>query len=99
MRVDMASKTTATPEGYHSPFGQEHAPSALRADEPGASRLIGLVGLFAVIVGVAVVVMNWYAARSQMAPRLISTPWGYIFAVLGVGGLLFHAARDRDVQI
>jgi ABC-2 type transport system permease protein len=96
----MASKTSAqAPDGYHSPFGQELAPSALRADEPGASRLIGLVGLFAVIVGVAVVVMNWYAAKSQMAPRLISTPWGYVFAILGVGGLLFHAARDRDVQI
>src|SRR5947208_552565 len=96
----MASKTTPeAPNGYRSPFGQELAPSALRADEPGTARLVGLVGLFAVIVGVAVVVMNWYAAKSAMAPRLIPTPWGYVFVILGVGGLLFHAARDPDVQI
>jgi ABC-2 type transport system permease protein len=96
----MATKTAPeSPDGYHSPFGQELAPSALRADDPGVSRLVGMVGLFSVIVGVAVVVMNWYAERSSMAPRLISTPWGYIFAVVGLGGLLLHAARDADMQI
>src|SRR4051794_9585030 len=96
----MASKTTPeTADGYHSPFGQELAPSTLRAEEPGSSRLVGLAGLFAVVVGVAVVVMNWYALKSSLPPRLISTPWGYVFLILGVGGLLFHAARDPDVQI
>jgi hypothetical protein len=96
----MATRTTPeTADGYHSPFGQELAPSAVRAEEPGTARLVGLVGLFGVVVGLAVVVMNWYTTKSAMAPRLISTPWGYVFLIVGLGGLLFHAARDPDLQI
>lgn len=96
----MATKTTPeAPDGYHSPFGQELAPSAVREDEPSVARIIGMVGLCAVVVGVAVVVMNWWAASQQKVPRLIPEWAGYMAVIFGIGGLLFHAARDADVQI
>jgi hypothetical protein len=96
----MSTKTTPdSPGGYHSPFGQELAPSTIRQDEPGAARLIGMVGLCAVIVGMAVVAMNWWAASQQKAPRLIPEWVGYLAIILGVAAMLFHAARDADVQI
>ena len=61
--------------------------------------MVGLIGLCAVIFGAAVILMNWWAEAKNSAPRLISSPWGYVFAILGIGGLLFHAARDADLQI
>jgi ABC-type transport system involved in multi-copper enzyme maturation permease subunit len=98
--IEMASKTTPeAPGGYRSPFGQEQAPSAVRADEPSLSRIIGMVALCAVVVGTAVIAMNWYAEVKKMQPRLIPAWAGWIATILGVGGLLFHAARDADVQI
>src|SRR5947209_6715986 len=96
----MATKTTPdAPGGYHSPFGQEVAPSELRAEEPGRARVVGLVGLCAIFVGLAVISMNYYAQAHDLPPRLISTPWGYVVGFLGVVMLLFHAARDADPQI
>ena len=45
VRNDMATKTTPeAADGYHSPFGQELAPSAVRAEEPGTARMVGLIG-------------------------------------------------------
>jgi ABC-type transport system involved in multi-copper enzyme maturation permease subunit len=96
----MSTKTTPdAPGGYHSPFGQEMAPSALRQDEPSAARLIGMIGLCAVVVGIAVVAMNIWAASQQKAPRLIPEWVGYLAIMAGVASMLFHAARDTDIQI
>lgn len=96
----MATKTTLeAPDGYHSPFGQELAPSDLRADEPKVARFIGMAGLCATVVGSAVILMNLWAQTKNAPPRLISTPWGYVFSIFGVAGLLYHAARDNDLQI
>jgi ABC-type transport system involved in multi-copper enzyme maturation permease subunit len=96
----MATKTTPeAPDGYHSPFGQELAPSALREDEPSVARVVGMVALCAAVVGIAVIAMNWWAASQSKAPRLIPEWVGWMAAIIGVGGLLFHAARDADVQI
>src|SRR5262245_11953599 len=92
----MASKTMpdeTDQESYRSPFGQEMAPSELRADEPRLARLIGMISLGMVVVGVAVLLFN---ARG---PRLFGPLWGYLFVPLGLAGLLFHAARDSDTQI
>src|SRR5947209_690221 len=80
-------------EPYRSPFGQEVAPSELRADEPRFARLVGMVSLGMVVVGVAVLLFN---ARG---PRLFGPIWGYFFVPFGLAGLLFHAARDSDIQI
>jgi ABC-type transport system involved in multi-copper enzyme maturation permease subunit len=103
----MSSKTTPAgyppeaerPGSYRSPFGQELAPSAVRADEPNFARIIGMVALCAVVVGSAVIAMNWYAEVKKLQPRLIPSWAGWVAAIFGIGGLLFHAARDADVQI
>src|SRR6516225_8426746 len=98
--MSMSTKTTPeAPDGYHSPFGQELAPSALREDEPSVARVVGMVALCAAVVGIAVIAMNWWAASQSKAPRLIPEWVGWMAAIIGVGGLLFHAARDADVQI
>jgi ABC-type transport system involved in multi-copper enzyme maturation permease subunit len=91
----MASKTTMpeAPETYRSPFGQEVAPSELRAEEPSIARLVGMVGLGALIVGIAVLLFN------TRGPRLFGPIWGYVFVPFGLAGLLFHAARDGDIQV
>ena len=91
----MATRTTPeAPAEYHSPFGQEQAPSALRADEPSAARLAGLVGVCCVVAGVLIILLNW-----MMGPRVMSPSASTWFFIAGVAGLLFHAARDADVQI
>ncbi len=96
----MATRTTPeAPDGYHSPFGQELAPSAVREDEPSTARIVGMVGACALLFGVAVIIMNRWATSQGEAPRLISSPWGYVFSIFGIGGLLFHAARDADMQL
>jgi len=80
-------------DSYQSPFGQEMAPSELRADEPRLARMIGMISLGMVVVGIAVLLFN---ARG---PRLFGSIWGYIFVPVGVAGLLYHAARDGDLQV
>jgi ABC-2 type transport system permease protein len=90
----MTSKTVPEPaEAYHSPFGQELAPSAVREDEPSFARLVGMTGLGLAFVGAAVLFFN------RFSPRWIGPAWGQAFLILGLAGLLFHAARDADVQI
>jgi ABC-type transport system involved in multi-copper enzyme maturation permease subunit len=103
----MPSKTTPAghpreagrPAGYHSPFGQEVAPSDVRADEPRVARLIGVAGLCAVFFGVVVVGVNWWAVSHKWETRPLFPEWvGYMAVIFGIGGLLFHAARDAEVQ-
>ncbi len=91
----MAIRTTpeAPDTAYRSPFGQELAPSALRADEPSFARFVGMTALGAVFVGAAVIFFN------RISPRWINEFWGYVFVLLGTAGLLFHASRDADVQV
>src|SRR5437773_750862 len=90
----MTSKTVPdAPDAYRSPFGQELAPSALRSDEPSFARMVGMTGLGLVFVGVAVLFFN------RFSPRWIGPVWGQAFVILGLAGLLFHAARDNDLQI
>jgi ABC-2 type transport system permease protein len=73
---------------------QEFAPSELRADEPNVARLVGLVGLVALVFGVFGLIVNARAAT----PRLIG-PFTWPLLLTGLAGLLFHAARDPDVQV
>lgn len=75
------------------PGANELAPSDTRADEPLVARVMGLAGLGATTLGVAAVIANTYS------PRWISSSFGYLFAVLGVACLLYHAIRDADIEI
>jgi hypothetical protein len=72
----------------------ELAPSLLREDQPSLPRTVGMIGGGLVIFGGMALGFN----LSGMAVR-VSTGWALFCLALGLCGLLFHAAFDRDLQI
>ncbi len=83
--------TQAAPGG-RPPF-QESAPSLLREDQPGLPRLLGVLG-GAIVIFFGMAFLFHLAGRGTWVPQNLAK----FFLALGVGGLLFHAAFDRDVQ-
>ena len=77
------------------PGATEFSPSDVRADEPTVARVVGLVGLGATTLGVAAVL----AKAVLGSDRWISSSMGYLFAVVGIACLLYHAIRDADIEI
>ena len=57
----------------------ETAPSQTMVQGPAFARMVGFVGLFALVLGVVVVITN-----IALTPRWITTGWGYIFAAVGI---------------
>ena len=89
----MTSQTIPEPPLPRPPAVQESAPSVVREDDPGFARAVGMAGLAALFLGIAILVFN------KISPRFLGPGWGGFFTVVGVAMLLFHAARDADVQI
>ncbi len=80
----------------------EWAPSTMRADEAWLPRLIGMIGFTLVLVGGFFLIMNLRLAGGKelrLGPMTIGFGWSIFFIVLGMGGLLFHAASDGDLQV
>jgi hypothetical protein len=77
--------------GWQPP--QETAPSVMREEEPTFARYVGLVGLMLVALGGAALFARMVGMQSRIPPD-----WGGILLMTGLGGLLFHATRDRDLQ-
>jgi ABC-type transport system involved in multi-copper enzyme maturation permease subunit len=71
----------------------ERAPSLVRAEQPTAARVVALVALFPLTLGAAAL---FFAAIGR--GYLISPSWGVLLLVLGVGGLLYHAFVEKDLQ-
>lgn len=71
----------------------EAAPSRLRAEEPRFARTAGMVGLMLVVIGAFAITMS-LAGR----PGLIGLGRGTFCLVVGLAGLLLHAASDPDLQ-
>lgn len=71
----------------------ELAPSETRTEEPVLARAVGLLGLGVTVLGTAAVIAN------QFSERWIGIGPGYLLAAFGLAGLLFHAARDKDVEV
>jgi len=71
----------------------ERAPSIVRAERPLATRIVAFISLVMVAVGGLAMVQ---AARGK--GYLIGPDWGFVWFSLGVGGLLYHAFRDAEVQ-
>lgn len=72
----------------------ELPPSGTRAESINLTRVIGgFGGLFAVTLGIASVIASKYGRG------LFGADWGYLFAVLGIALLLFHAIRDTDTEV
>jgi ABC-type transport system involved in multi-copper enzyme maturation permease subunit len=72
--------------------GREVAPSLLREDQPGAARAAGLVGAVLVIVGGIALAFN-LSGRFQAR---LGSGWAMLMVAVGLGGLLIHAAFDRE---
>jgi ABC-2 type transport system permease protein len=68
-------------------------PSRIREDEPGLPRALGMCGAALVIFGGMALAFNLYG-RSVW----LGTGSAIMLLALGLAGLLFHAAFDRDVQ-
>src|SRR5262249_34859803 len=73
---------------------REMAPSVLREDQLSVARVLGLVGLMLTIIGSAVLVTIVVGFASRVPGSL-----GALFFVIGLAFMLFHAARDSDMQI
>jgi ABC-type transport system involved in multi-copper enzyme maturation permease subunit len=96
----MSSKAiTDRPEDHPLPgddwrAAREVAPSVLREDEPTVARTLGLVAAFLVILGGMALAFNLSGKLVR-----VSSAWATFILTLGLCGLLFHAAFDRDQQI
>ena len=80
----------------------EVAPSTMRADEAWLPRLVGMIGFTLVLVGGFFLIMNLRLAGGKelrLGPMTIGFGWSIFFLVVGMGGLLYHAASDGDLQV
>ncbi len=75
------------------PPGPEIAPSVVREDDLYIPRAVGMGGAMLVIFGGMALAFH----LSSSSVRL-SLSWALLLTTLGVGGLLYHAAFDRDAQ-
>jgi ABC-type transport system involved in multi-copper enzyme maturation permease subunit len=72
----------------------EVAPSALQDAAPLVSRWVGAFGLALVVLG-GVSLVVYASGRTN----IIGPVMGSFFTFIGLGGLLFHAANDAELQI
>ncbi|HEY2909550.1 MAG TPA: ABC transporter permease [Gemmataceae bacterium] len=94
--------TTTEPSPTAAPSGDaafpmrpaETAPSQTLVQGPALARMVGFIGLFALVLGSVVVVTNMV-----LPPRWITTGWGYLFAALGVALLMYHAVSDTEQEV
>jgi ABC-2 type transport system permease protein len=69
-------------------------PSLIREDDVFFPRLIGLFAAALVTFGAIALIMTRYMGRVTA----VSPGWSTLCLTLGIIGLLFHAAFDRDIQ-
>ena len=72
----------------------ETAPSRVLVDAPNIARAVGFAGLFLLVLGIVVVVLNM-----TLTPRWIGKGGGYLFAALGVALMLYHSMRDAEQEV
>ncbi len=80
----------------------ELAPSVMRADEAWLPRLIGTIGLTLVLVGGFFLIMNLRLSGGKelrLGTWAIGYGWSIFLLAAGMGGLLFHATSDGDLQV
>ena len=92
-------ETTLSTPRWH--VARETAPSLVEADRPLLPRVIGGIGLLLVVVGGVPLAARlgaqarFFDALSQIMPAWLAA----LFAIVGLGCLLYHAANDGDLQI
>lgn len=72
----------------------ETAPSAVVAQAPTFTRMVGLAGVGMFVLGAAVVI-----ATKAVGPRWFPEGWGYLFAAFGTALMLYHAVRDDEPEV
>ncbi len=75
------------------PPRRDTTPSVVRDDDLGLPRFIGIAGAMLTIFGGMALGFHLWGRPVQLSRGL-----SIICVALGIGGLLFHAAFDRDVQ-
>ncbi|MFO0845357.1 MAG: ABC transporter permease [Gemmataceae bacterium] len=73
---------------------RESAPSILREDQPSVARGFAMAGAALVIFGGMALAFNLFGRAVR-----VSTGWSIFCVTVGLFGMLFHAAFDRDVQL
>src|SRR5947207_1079796 len=91
----MASKTTEGLGGSDWQPPREQAPSVTLPDQPQLARWVGTLGLTLIAMGGITVYMYLGHGRTGLIPLWL----GALFIPVGTGGLLFHAASDKDQQV
>jgi ABC-type transport system involved in multi-copper enzyme maturation permease subunit len=77
-----------------TPLPREMAPSLVRPDEPRLARILGTIGLFLVVLAGAVLLVP-----SSGFSAIVGPFWRTLLMSLGIACLLYHAARDDDMQV
>jgi hypothetical protein len=80
------------PDPFQPP--RETAPSVMAPDEPRVARWVGTIGLSLVVLGAFSLYFRLAHNRGPFHPIFAS-----FFIATGLGGLLFHAASDNDLQV
>jgi ABC-type transport system involved in multi-copper enzyme maturation permease subunit len=73
----------------------ERAPSLMREETPTTARIIAFVSLLFLTMGLLAMLVPLLRANWRY---WIGPGWGFVFFTIGVGGLLYHAFVERDVQ-
>jgi ABC-type transport system involved in multi-copper enzyme maturation permease subunit len=91
----MSKAVTEKQDGQFPPGGRgaEVGPSLMKEDGPVFLRVCGLFGAVFAIIGAAVLLMAAYGKIVALTPG-----WAAMLLLVGVAGMLFHAATDKDVQ-
>jgi ABC-type transport system involved in multi-copper enzyme maturation permease subunit len=102
MTIDEVPMSTRAIKRKHDPGAEgagrfqappETAPSLVRADQPTVVRGVAFVALLAASVGGMVLIRSAFGGTPLIGPA-----WGVFFLAVGLGGLLYHAAAEKDVQ-
>jgi ABC-type transport system involved in multi-copper enzyme maturation permease subunit len=88
---------THAPDDWHPP--PERAPSLIREEEPTLARWVGMVGLFFLCIGAILLVIQSWGMTARFGPIPLGPAATILFLVIGLSGMLYHAAADRDQQI
>jgi ABC-type transport system involved in multi-copper enzyme maturation permease subunit len=81
------------PDRWQTP--QEIAPSVMRQDVPTTARIIGVAALvFGFAPGLLAIVFDKTGTGAR-----IPVGWGMFMAMVGLAGMLYHAARDTELEI
>lgn len=92
MSTNLSSETEPAAAAWHAP--RESLPSQVRADEPTLARWLGFAGLWLLTLGI---VLRVFEAKGR-STGLTEFAWP-LLSIAGLGGILYHALRDGDLQV